>query len=409
MTRPPSIDSGAPRIAILGAGPVGLDSALAAQEQGLDFTIFEQAREVGANVRAWGHVRLFSPWSMNASERMRGALGGAVPDSDLCPTGQELVDVLLEPLAGLESISSNLRYGHRVVAVSREGLVKSDEIGTGRRADRPFRILVEDPTGKEYVHQADVVIDCTGTYHNPNPTGDGGIPAPGERELGGRIVRAIPGPDQWRAWKGKDVLVVGAGHSAQTAVRDLTDAFQGDGRVIWAIRDQAPAFRPEPGDPLPVRAELLERVGELVGGADAGVELNSGSVVQSLEEHDGRVRVLLRAGDGVERQITVDHVVSLTGSVGDADLYRQLQVHECYATSGLMNLSAALLGESSADCLAQTTHGADTLKSPEPNFFVLGAKSYGRTSTFLLRVGYAQVGEVFALLRTPAFALDGPG
>jgi hypothetical protein len=36
----------------------------------------------------------------------------------------------------------------------------------------------------------------------------------------------------------------------------------------------------------------------------------------------------------------------------------------------------------------------DTLRVPEPNFFVLGMKSYGRNSTFLLRAGYEQVDEV---------------
>jgi hypothetical protein len=62
-----------------------------------------------------------------------------------------------------------------------------------------------------------------------------------------------------------------------------------------------------------------------------------------------------------------------------------------------MNLSAALLGaagDGTADCLAQASHGVAALRVPEPNFFVLGMKSYGRNSTFLLRVGYEQVDEV---------------
>jgi hypothetical protein len=50
------------------------------------------------------------------------------------------------------------------------------------------------------------------------------------------------------------------------------------------------------------------------------------------------------------------------------------------------------------DCLAQTTHGAETLRTTEPGFFVLGAKSYGRNPDFLMRVGYGQVGELMPLL-----------
>lgn len=50
-----------------------------------------------------------------------------------------------------------------------------------------------------------------------------------------------------------------------------------------------------------------------------------------------------------------------------------------------MNLSAALLGAAGGDCLAQPAVGIEALRTPEPGFFVLGAKSYGRLSTFLHR------------------------
>ena len=42
--------------------------------------------------------------------------------------------------------------------------------------------------------------------------------------------------------------------------------------------------------------------------------------------------------------------------------------------------------------------GPATLRNPEPNFYILGAKSYGRNSNFLLRTGFEQVREVFTLI-----------
>ena len=54
------------------------------------------------------------------------------------------------------------------------------------------------------------------------------------------------------------------------------------------------------------------------------------------------------------------------------------------------------------DCLAQESQGAETLLNPEPGFFILGAKSYGRNSAFLMRLGYQQVDEVFAHLAAGA-------
>jgi hypothetical protein len=63
-----------------------------------------------------------------------------------------------------------------------------------------------------------------------------------------------------------------------------------------------------------------------------------------------------------------------------------------------MKLAAALLEQPGGDCLDQTSCGPDTLMHPEPSFFILGAKSYGRVSTFLLSVGLAQIREVFTIL-----------
>jgi hypothetical protein len=63
-----------------------------------------------------------------------------------------------------------------------------------------------------------------------------------------------------------------------------------------------------------------------------------------------------------------------------------------------MKLAAALLSSSSDDCLAETSHGVDSLVNPEPNFFVLGEKSYGRNTNFLMRVGWQQVDEVISYL-----------
>ena len=390
-------------IAILGAGPTGLEAALAAADGGFSFTLYEAADEVAGDVRRWGHVRLFSPWSLDVSPRMRrhlAAAGVEVPDGEECPTGAELVERALAPLAGLPEIAPHLRTGTRVLEIGREGLVKSDEIATGRRGEHRFRLLVADRDG-ERIDTADAVLDCTGSYGNPNATGDGGIAAPGERELEDEIRRHIPHfALEAETWAGKTVLVVGAGHSAQTAVADLADlAAEHPGtRVLWALRRQEPGFEPDPDDPLPERSRLLARAAELAAGASSAVETVPGVVVESLARHQGRIRVTLRHADGSERQEEVDWLLSLTGYVGDHVLYRQLQVHECYATSGPMSLAAALLGADSSDCLDQESQGAETLVNPEPGFFILGSKSYGRNSTFLMKVGWQQVDEVFGLL-----------
>ena len=393
-----------PDVAILGAGPVGLEAALAAADRGWPFTVYEAGSRPAAHVRRWGHVRLFSPWSMNASARMRtrlAAAGAGVPEGDDCPTGHELADRVLDPVAGLSDVASRLRLDTRVLAVGREGLLKHEAIGASRRAERAFRLLVRGPDGRERTERADVVLDCTGTYGNPNALGDGGIPAPGERAAGNRIRRHLPDvrgePDHW---EGREVLLVGAGHSAQTAARDLA-ALVGEGtgtRVHWGLRSQDPGWQRVEDDPLPERDRLTARAQELAADPPAGFRVHRGVVVDRLARRNGGLRVKLRSRDGSTETLDVDRVVSLTGYVGDHTLYRQLQVHECYATSGPMGLAAELLESGSTDCLEQESRGAEVLENPEPEFFILGAKSYGRNNTFLMTTGWEQVDAVFGAL-----------
>jgi len=69
-----------------------------------------------------------------------------------------------------------------------------------------------------------------------------------------------------------------------------------------------------------------------------------------------------------------------------------------------MDLAAAVLGASlkspgtAGDCLSQVSHGPESLKTPEPAFFILGAKSYGRNPSFLLTIGHRQIADALSLL-----------
>ncbi len=398
-----------PRLAILGAGPVGLDAALAARASGMAFTVYEASSSVAANVRAWGHVKLFTPWSMNVSPRARVALAdvGAPPAGDDCPTGAELVEKVLEPISALPDVAANLVLGTEVLEIGRDGLLKSDEVGTGARKGRRFRLLLRDSSGTESVDTTDIVLDCTGTYHNPNALGAGGICAPGERSLGEYITRRIPDFEapqftgDAQGWSGQRILLVGAGHSAQTVARALAGLVERvpGTNVVWVIRSSAPTFGAVENDALPDRFALSVRAHRLAG-EPSPFDVRLGRSVGALQASPGGVIVTLVGGGVEEEMVVVDRIISLTGSVGEAGLYRQLQVHECWATSGPMKLAAALMSSSSADCLDQESHGAEALMNPEPDFFILGSKSYGRNTTFLLRTGWEQVDDVFTRLQS---------
>ncbi len=101
---------------------------------------------------------------------------------------------------------------------------------------------------------------------------------------------------------------------------------------------------------------------------------------------------------GEPRTFEVERIIANVGYTPDRGIYRELQVQACYASEGPMKLAAALQGQKSHDCLKLAGAGPESLKNPEPNFFILGAKSFGRNSNFLLRLGFEQIRDVFTLI-----------
>lgn len=395
-----------PRIAILGAGPIGLEAALAARQLKLPFTIYERGR-VGEHLLRWGHVRLFSPFAMNATTLGRNTIvtakpGHALPADDACITGREHLERYLTPIA--EGLREQLRTDTQVLRVGRRNCLKSDHPGDAVRAKHPFALLVREKN-QERIDEADVVLDCTGTYGQHRWLGDGGIPALGELQAEPQIGYALEDVLGARRneFAGKSVLVVGGGYSAATTVASLATLAEQDNAtwVTWLTRAaHSQPLRRIAGDPLRERDRLAVRANNLATRGDGNVEFHAGTVVEAIESHgQGKgFRVTSRSGNG-KRSAEYDAVIANVGYTPDTNLYRELQVHECYATLGPMKLAAALLGRKTADCLKLALPGPEALRNPEPNFYILGAKSHGRGAQFLLRSGFEQVQAAFELIR----------
>lgn len=394
------------RIAILGAGPIGIEAALYARYLGYDVDLYERG-SVAANVLKWGHVRMFSPWKWNVSTLGLAALAAQdpawhPPEGDALPTGRELAERYLVPLSQTDLVVDSLRLGSEVLAIGREGLLKGDLVGDESRSEPSFRLLVRDRDGERYA-TADVVLDCTGTYGNHNWLGTGGLPALGELAAG-EIEYGLPdieGQDRAR-YANRCVLVVGAGHSAATNVVALARlaASEPQTRIIWVVRrtfsaGEGPLVRVA-NDPLPERERLVECANRLAAGAN-NLECLAGTSVRSLARRGegGGFVVGLEGAHAGERE--VDAIIANVGWRPDRRTYEELQVHECYATGGPMKLAAALLA-GGGDCLEQPAAGAEALLNPEMDFYILGAKSYGRRSPFLLRGGHAQIRDVFRIV-----------
>ena len=391
-------------LAVIGAGPIGLETALAALDRGFDVHVFERG-EVGTHAIAWGHIRMFTPWRMNlgaASVAHLERAGWSRPDPDLFPTGLELAENYLAAIPRLPELERRIHPHADVIHVSRRGLLKGDLAGRPERSEHPFRLQVRDQGGREnYIH-AFAVIDASGVYARPNHAGDGGIPARQELYLAPQFSYHpddVLGARRPR-YAGRTVLVAGGGSSAATtvvALAQLASAAEGT-RVVWVTRSTADrVLREIADDPLPGRRALRAEGRALVGGTSPHVRHVGNAVIEGFEFNSAthRYRVNLRIDDAPQIE-EVDHVIVNTGYQPDRSLFRELQVDESHASEAPVKLASALGPE--RDCLAAPVVGADALAHPEPDFYILGHKSYGRRSDFLLETGYRQVAEVIERL-----------
>jgi hypothetical protein len=380
---------------------VGLEAALYARHLGYAVTVYERGK-VAEHVQRWGHIRLFSPFGMNTTSLGRKALSGhSLPADGDCITGGEHRSAYLEPLAKCDLLKGCIQTDTRVLTIGRSGHLKSDPPGDANRGQSPFRLLIRQDKS-ERVDEADVVLDCTGTFGKHRWLGDGGIPAIGELTAEPNIPYGLEDVLGTRKdhYAGKSILVVGGGYSAATTVCALATLAEKhlDTWVVWLARTHRTQPLPRiPNDPLKDRDRLAVRANTLATRGDGNVEFHSQSLIHAVEKTNEifKVRAVVA---GQERTWDVDRLIANVGYQPDVDLYRELQIHECYASQGPMALAASLAKQSGSDCLAIATGGTSTLRNPEPNFHILGAKSYGRNSHFLLRAGFDQVRDVFALI-----------
>jgi thioredoxin reductase len=394
-----------PRLAIIGAGPIGLEAALYAKRLQVPFTVYERGR-VGEHLQRWGHVRLFSPFGMNSTPLGRTTIKSAkpnysLPDDDAIVTGREHVTSYLAPL--VELLQPNVILETQVLKISRRDFLKSDSPGDAGRAKSPFRMLVRDRQ-RERIEEADVVLDCTGTYGQHRWSGAGGIPCPGEIQAESQIAYGLEDilGDKRNHYANKTTMIIGSGYSAATTACALADLGREQSSTwgIWIARNPATTpLKRIANDPLKERDRLATRANSVALRTDDNVDFYAGLVIESIESlgPDRGFKVTTRGNSGT-KSWEVERIIANVGYSPDTNLTRELQVHECFATLGPMKLSAALGGQKTVDCLKLTGTSVETLRNPEPNLFVLGAKSFGRNSSFLMRVGFEQVRDVFTLI-----------
>ncbi|MGB3042257.1 MAG: NAD(P)-binding protein [Xanthobacteraceae bacterium] len=395
-------------IAVIGGGPVGLAAAAHLVARGMLVKLYEAGDAVGANMRDWGHVRVFTPWRYcvdPAATTLLERQNWRVPEPDGFPTGGEIVNQYLEPLAATPELAGVIETGARVVAISRLGL---DKVVSRGREERPFILSIKTASGSRR-DLARAVIDASGTWANPNPLGASGLPADGEAEFGDRIAYGIPDVlgRHRGVYAGRTTLVVGAGHSAANALLDLARLAETDSATtaIWATRSTnlIRIYGGGDADQLPARGELGAETRELV--ESGRVPLVSGLAILGLREEGGRIIVEGETAEGPKMIGPVDRIIAATGQRPNLSMTRELRLDLDPWLESTKALGP-LIDPNEHSCGSVPPHGHRELAHFEAGFYTVGIKSYGRAPTFLLLTGYEQVRSIAAALAGDMVAAD---
>jgi len=395
-------------VVVIGAGPVGLATAAHLLERDLTPLVLEAGPTIGAAIRQWGHTRLFSPWRYNiddAARRLLESTGWQEPDLEALPTGHDLVDEYLAPLATV--LGSHIRTDSRVVAVSRVGI---DKTRSADREQTPFLVRIESADGAVTDVHARSVIDASGTWEQPNPLGRSGLPAPGEtRAIEQRLITAplpaVSGADRER-FAGRHTLVVGAGHSAANTLLDLVDLAQQEPgtRISWAVRtaDVSSVYGGEDRDELAARGALGSRLREAV--ASGVIEVHTSFTITAFTPSTDGLTVHGSTPAG-PTELAVDLLVPATGFRPNLAILSELRLALDPAVDAPHQLGP-LIDPEFHSCGSVEPHGEKLLAHPEPGFYIVGMKSYGRAPTFLMATGYEQVRSIAAALAGDREAAD---
>jgi hypothetical protein len=193
----------------------------------------------------------------------------------------------------------------------------------------------------------------------------------------------------------RSILVIGHGHSAANAVETAARIAQEHPgtRITWATRsmNKKPCLAVA-DDPLPERARVVDAANELALEPPPFLTVQRKAHVEAIEERAGQLLVKL-SGD---RTVSCDLIFGFTGYRPDLTSISELMAGISPVTEGAAGIDAKL--SNVTDCLNVPRLTAEDLDSGESGFYLIGHKSYGRSSAFLLKDGLAQMETILGSL-----------
>ncbi len=184
------------RIGVVGAGPSGLASAKNCIQNGLDVTVFEKSDKVGGN---WvfddktGHSSVYENTHIISSKAWSEYEDYPMPDDYPDYPRHDQMLAYFESYARHFGLYEHIRFEHSVEKISRQ-------------ADGQWRVAYKDAQGAEHSEAFDYLMVANGHHNDPKyPEYPG--------EYTGRLLHSHDFRSVDESWRGKRVLVIGAGNS----------------------------------------------------------------------------------------------------------------------------------------------------------------------------------------------------
>jgi hypothetical protein len=186
------------RVCVIGAGPSGIAAGKNCAEAGLDFTVFEKNDKVGGN---WvfnaktGHSSVYENTHIISSKVWSEYEDFPMPDDYPDYPSHRQLQAYFESYAKHFGVYDRIRFNHTVKHVTR-----------GAAAGK-WVVEFDDDAGQERVEEFDVLMVANGHHWNPKYPEYPGT-------FTGRFMHShdFKGIDE--SWRGKNVLIIGAGNSA---------------------------------------------------------------------------------------------------------------------------------------------------------------------------------------------------
>lgn len=256
----PEFDSPA-TLAIIGAGPVGIEAAIYARFLGYFVSIFD-TRRVAHRMLDWHERPLTVPVSQCTSPLGHAAIKSqtpeyVVPSPDEMWTGKQYAENYLLPLAKTDLLFDDIHFLSPVVSVSKLKTHRFTDVDIQDRCEDEFRLVVEGRHRGTWVSRADIVLDCRGPNEETMGIGPGGGLAIGELGLRPEFYTFTPKHRKFEKihLAGKRVCVVGNSDEACLFVQEYLEwhANAPESRLTWILSEDEFAAHP-------LQAKLLAQI-----------------------------------------------------------------------------------------------------------------------------------------------------